>query len=439
MSNFLVVDDNEGNLYMLRSLLEGYGHCVDTAADGIEALARARDTLPDMIISDIMMPRMDGFRLCKEVKTDPGLHKIPFIFYTATFTDDKNVKLGLNLGASRYIIKPMEVEKFIKIVNEVLSDYSTHRLHVPIAPAKEQQELLRMYEESISSKLEEKVEELQQTNAQLIQEIIKKELAEEEREHLLKALALKNKELESIMYISSHDLRTPIVNVLGYSGELKEGCEQLKAVLDEAKIEAETRQKILSILNDDILMPLDFICSSTVAIDNLQNGLLKVCRLGRETLDIKTVDMNGLVAKVIENIQYQIDESGARVTVSELPPCQADEGKLSQVFMNLLDNAIKYRDPTRPGQINVSGKIKKEKSVYCIEDNGIGIAPGSQEKVFEIFHQLNPKSPAKGEGLGLTIVHRIVERQDGKVRLESESGKGSRFFVELPRSMNKNG
>jgi signal transduction histidine kinase len=99
----------------------------------------------------------------------------------------------------------------------------------------------------------------------------------------------------------------------------------------------------------------------------------------------------------------------------------------------LIGNAIKYRHPNRLGHIEVSGCVNHGRNIYAVKDNGIGIAPQHQAKVFEIFHRLNP-SASEGEGLGLTIAQKILERQEGKIWLESKAGEGSVFFVSLPAS-----
>jgi signal transduction histidine kinase len=114
-----------------------------------------------------------------------------------------------------------------------------------------------------------------------------------------------------------------------------------------------------------------------------------------------------------------------------LPPCIGDRSQIDQVFSNLIDNALKYLDPSRPGLILITGHKNHKQVIYCVKDNGIGIAPEHHEKIFDIFHQITP-SESKGEGLGLSIVQKIIERHEGKIWIKSEPGKGSNFFLSLP-------
>jgi len=179
MSTILIVDDNEQGLYILRVLLEGHGYKVDSAANGVEALKAARRNPPDLVFSDILMPVMDGFTLCREWKRDKHLKKIPFVFYTAIHTDPRDEKLALDLGAERFIVKPSAPEKFIEQVEQVLGEHRRGSL-VPSrkAPPKEEV-LLHRYNEALVRKLEENVLQLEETNRGLVQEIAEHQKADE--------------------------------------------------------------------------------------------------------------------------------------------------------------------------------------------------------------------------------------------------------------------
>lgn len=164
----LIVDDREENLYMLESLLKGSGYEVASAMDGVEALERLQKDSFDMIIADILMPRMDGFQLCRECKKDDTLKKIPFIFYTASYTNKKDEEFGLSLGADKYIVKPVEPERVLEIIDDLLGDYEKDLLapaEVPIE--KEEAVYLKEYSERLVNKLENQVVELDKANKSL--------------------------------------------------------------------------------------------------------------------------------------------------------------------------------------------------------------------------------------------------------------------------------
>jgi signal transduction histidine kinase len=262
-------------------------------------------------------------------------------------------------------------------------------------------------------------------------DITERKRAEEERERLLKSLEEKTKELEQVLYTASHDLRSPLVNIQGFAKELEQSLKQVRSLLQSKDISPEVREKLIVPLDKDIPDALQYIHASAYKIDTLLEGLLQLSRLGRAELDIKRLNMNKLMESVIQTFEFSIEERGVKLEVGDLPPCRGDETRINQLFSNLIDNAFKFLDPDRPGIIKINGKKEDKQAVYCVEDNGIGIAPEYHEKVFEIFERLNPTA-STGEGLGLTIVRMIADRHNGKIWLESEPGKGSRFFVSLP-------
>jgi len=241
----------------------------------------------------------------------------------------------------------------------------------------------------------------------------------------------KNKELEQVVYAASHDLRSPLVNIDGYGKEMEYVIEELNKALASDYESTEALRTAALTPMQEMSAALRYIRGSATQMDALLTGLLKLSRTGRAELTIASLNMNELVAGVVAATIFQIKKAGVELHVAELPPCRGDAGQVNQVFANLLGNALKYLDPHRPGVIRISGVVEGERAVYSVEDNGIGIAPAHQEKIFELFHRLEP-SKSKGEGLGLTIVRQVMGRLEGEVRVESKPGEGSRFFVALP-------
>jgi PAS domain S-box-containing protein len=257
--------------------------------------------------------------------------------------------------------------------------------------------------------------------------------ADEERlARYAEEVAEKNKELETVVYVASHDLRSPLVNVQGFSKELAHACERVRLKLKETPGSLVEKNELESLLAEDVPEALSFIQAGVAKMDRLLAGFLRFSRLGRAALNIQALDMNSMLREIAQTMDYQIKEKGASLFIDHLPGAEGDPTQINQVFSNLIDNAVKYLSPLRPGQIHVSAQIEGRRSIFVVEDNGIGIAKEYQAKVFEIFHRLDPSAGA-GEGLGLTIAQRILERQNGKIWVESRVGHGSKFFVSLPK------
>jgi PAS domain S-box-containing protein len=268
--------------------------------------------------------------------------------------------------------------------------------------------------------------------AVLFQDISGRRRAERERERLTAELERKNEELEHIIYAASHDLRSPLVNIEGFSKRLEKSCQTLMSHIAGAPLPEDRRAAVAQLMEAQIPKALGFIRLGVARMNNLIGGLLHLSRLGHAVLRPEILDMNRLIGEVIAAQDYQLRTAQARVDIGPLPPCLGDAVHIGQVFSNLVDNALKYRHASKPIGIALTGHDENGESIYCVADTGIGIAREHQEKIWELFYRLNPDGPAPGEGLGLNLVRRILDRHHGRAWVESVPGRGSRFFVALP-------
>ncbi|MDD5094347.1 MAG: ATP-binding protein [Dehalococcoidia bacterium] len=319
-------------------------------------------------------------------------------------------------------------------VKERTAELSTanQELSREISERKQAEMALEEARNDLEIRVYERTQELQEAIDLFRKEVEERTLAEQEKEKLNQRLQGKNKELEQIVYVSSHDLRSPLVNIQGFSKEMDICVEELVTLLKNEDIPAQTREKLAPIVQTDIPDCLSYIRASVVKMDSLLSGLLRLSRLGRAALNIEDADMNQVMSDIKKTFEYRLEQFGARMEIEDLPPCRGDTTLLNQVFSNLIDNAIKYKDPGRPCLVKITGNEMDGSATYIVEDNGIGIPESQQPKVFELFHRLNPSGGISGEGLGLTIIAKVLDRLGGNVRLQSEVGSGSRFIITLP-------
>jgi light-regulated signal transduction histidine kinase (bacteriophytochrome) len=177
---------------------------------------------------------------------------------------------------------------------------------------------------------------------------------------------------------------------------------------------------------------IGFAVEGAKRMQTLIADLLRYSRVNARGWTVSPTDCGKVLAVVLRNLQLKIEDTQAKIIYGDLPTVRADETQLAQVFQNLIENALKFRQEGRPVEVRISAEKKENDWVFCVQDNGIGIAPEFYKRIFVIFQRLHTRRYYDGNGIGLAIIKRIVERYGGKVWVESRVGEGSAFYFTLP-------
>jgi PAS domain S-box-containing protein len=275
------------------------------------------------------------------------------------------------------------------------------------------EDTMRSFNAELESRVAERTELLRLSNAELTQ---------------------KNQENEMFVYSVSHDLRSPLVNLQGFSQELGSVSHEVRELV-ASHMPAESAAQTTQLIDQDMHRCIHFIQSSVGRLSGIIDALLRLSRAGRVEYDPRVVDLNQTITRVIESMSSIIYDCGVKIAVEPLPAAWGDPTALEQVFANLLGNAVNYLDPTRPGRIEV-GTLPEHsnqiETIYFVKDNGLGIAEAYHGKVFQALKRLHPKV-ASGEGVGLALVKRMIERHNGAIWFESAENAGATFYIRLPR------
>ncbi|HBG25492.1 MAG: hypothetical protein A2Y10_14595 [Planctomycetes bacterium GWF2_41_51] len=247
--------------------------------------------------------------------------------------------------------------------------------------------------------------------AVLFKDITERKKAEQKMKELNEELKRSNTELEDFANIISHDLREPLRAVTAFMELLK---MRYKDKLDDKANEF-----------------IDFAMSGGKSMKNMLNGLLEYSRVQTEGVKFSEVDVNDILQNAINNLQIKITETSAEITNNKLPKINCDPSQLTQLFQNLIQNAIKFKGNDNP-KIHIGSKRQENGWLFYVRDNGIGIEQKYLERIFLIFHRVHARDKYEGTGVGLAVCKRIVERHRGKIWVESEPGKGATFFFTIP-------
>ncbi len=376
----LIIDDNPININLLTHILVRRGYEIRSANSGPHALAAIRDDLPDLILLDIMMPEMDGYEVCAQLKAAEQTRDIPIIFISALDATKDKIK-GFNVGGVDYITKPFQFA-------EVLARVQTHLT-------------LRSMQRT-----------LQDQNIKLEQEIRERVRAEEQLRQYAADLETRNAELDAFAHTVAHDLKNPLTALITTGYLLENNYNKLS--------------------KENLNLYARMIVNNGRMMNNIIDELLLLSSV-REIDEIETqpLDMDRIVTNVRDRLAFSVEEHQAEIVLPDHWPVALGYGPwIEEVWANYISNAVKYGG--QPPRAELGGTTEADGWVrFWVRDNGLGLTPEEQGQLFTPFERLH-QVHAEGHGLGLSIVQRIVEKLGGQVGVESTVGQGSVFFFTLP-------
>jgi PAS domain S-box-containing protein len=267
------------------------------------------------------------------------------------------------------------------------------------------------------------------------EDITDRKRAEEQLQRSSALLAESNAELKRFTHIVSHDLRAPLINLHGFAAELRSSLEVLRKPVERLlpNLPEPERAAVAQALEEGMPEALGFIESSVTRMDHLNSALLRLARVGHQDFHMQELDTGELLRETLRTLAHQIESRKVELKIGPLPRITSDRTAIEQIFGNLLDNALKYLDPRRAGQIEVSAEETAEAVVFQVRDNGRGIAEQDMDKVFAPFRRAGPQD-VPGEGMGLAYVRALLQRLDGRIECHSKLGAGSTFIFTIPRA-----
>ncbi|MFA6092545.1 MAG: ATP-binding protein [Elusimicrobiota bacterium] len=392
----LVVDDNPEELEAAASILEKEGFAVERASSGFEAAEKIEKTRFCLVVTDLVMRGMGGFEVIQAaLKADPDTICIAMTSYGSL----ESALEALRQGAYHFLQKPFDPEEFMHGVRRGLEKQRlTKELHGRNAQ-------LEALNRDLDRKVQEATHELQELNARMLNEMASLQEVDQ----------LKSAFLDNV----THDLRNPMTTIKGY-------VEQLLMRPEFG-------------LGDEARRCLDIVKKAGSHMEYLVGQLLDAAKLesGKLQLDLQPVLVGELLQEALALSRRQAEEGGLSLeSRSELPPTaalRADRGRLLQVLSNLMGNACKFTP--KGGRVVLSASAEPEGLHFCVEDTGPGIAAQQQGRIFEKFYQVDAgvAKAFKGLGLGLRIAKDLVELHGGRIWVESEPGRGSRFHFTIPK------
>ena len=273
-------------------------------------------------------------------------------------------------------------------------------------------DLERQMEER-TAELNKRISEVEQLNNAMMNLMEDHRISNENLKITTQQLAAANKDLDAFAYSVSHDLRTPLRAIIGFSRIFIEDYGD--------KLDEEGQRK------------LNIIQNSAQDMRQLIDDLLAFSRLGRKAVSMSAINMGQLAEEVFERLRLNASGKAVRLNIQALPPAYGDRSLIREVFVNLISNAIKFTKPLEVAVVELSGKTKGKDILYSVKDNGVGFDMKYADKLFQVFQRLHSTEEFEGTGVGLSLVQRIIHRHGGRVWAEGKLNEGSTFYFTLPR------
>jgi signal transduction histidine kinase len=455
----LLVEDSPTQAMELKLTLEKYGYRIAVAANGREALTWLRRSRPAMVITDIVMPEMDGYELCRTIRKDEALAGIPVILLSY-LSDAGDILKGLESGAGNFVVKPYNADSLVSYIRDELSEERQAGEEDQLLPSFELefagrsyrvsssvrhilQILLATYETAVRKNeelieaetnlrllndlLEEKVRE---RTAALTAEIAERRRVEDELRQKTEALSAysarleqSNQELQDFVFVASHDLQEPLRKIQTFADLVMTRCSP--------SLDTQGKDHIRRMQN------------AAHRMRGLIRGALEYSRSVEKAEFFQKIELIRPIREAMADLKLMIEETGAAIEIGCLPCIEAEESLMRQLFQNLIGNALKFRNKNERPIIKIyaedCGKQTLNGQACCriiVQDNGIGFDEVFLDRIFKAFQRLHGRDKYEGTGVGLAICKRIVDGHNGNITAKSVPDEGSSFIVTLPLEQN---
>lgn len=404
--NILIVEDSPTQSVKLRHILEANGYGVISAGNGKEALALIPGKKISLIISDVIMPEIDGYELCRRIKEQDDCRDIPVILLTS-LSDPHDVIKGLECGADNFITKPYDEEHLISRAEYLMKS----RNSCSIGPKTGMEIQFAGQRYCITAERRQILDLLLCTYETAIQKNNELIRTQNELNNLNEQLENANHELEAFNYTVSHDLRSPLTNISGYCQVLLE--------LHADTLDASCTDYIREIYH------------STMRMNDLIGALMEFSRLNHQELQRQEVDLSTMARIIAAELASKDTQRKVDFRIAAGITGNGDSRLLNLILVNLLGNAWKYTGKKESAVIEFGVTAKADKQFYFVRDNGAGFDMAEAHRLFGTFQRLHSKSDFEGTGIGLATVQRIIQRHGGTIWGEGEPGKGAAFYFSL--------